>query len=231
MYIAVDLILAVILASVIIGAWRRGFVRSVFKLCSTLASIVIAILFYKELSDYFYGAFVLEKTQEYVGGFLQNFAAELQTGAEPASIAAMLPEQLHSTAGLLGLDLEELLARFLNADGLLSAETLGAGLSQSVATVISNIIAFAALFFGALILLGLVGFVLDKVAQLPILNGANKFLGLLFGIAEAFVLGVVLAGVAEALLSAYGALHTDFAFTDIAENTYIAAFLLQFFPW
>lgn len=226
MYIAIDLILAVILASVIIGAWRRGFVRSVFKLCSTLAAIVIAVLFYKELSNYFYTAFVLEKSQEYVGGFLQNFAAELP-GAEPAWIAALLPEQLRSTAGLLGLDLEEI----LRADDLFSAEALGESLSLSIATVISNILAFAALFFGSLILLGLVGFVLDKVAQLPILNGANKFLGLLFGIAEAFVLGIVLSGVAEALLSAYGALHTDFAFTDISNNTYIAAFLLQFFPW
>ncbi len=226
MYIAIDLILAVILASVIIGAWRRGFVRSVFKLCSTLAAIVIAVLFYKELSDYFYTAFVLEKSQEYVGGFLQNFAAELP-GAEPAWIAALLPEQLQSTAGLLGLDLEEI----LRADDLFSAEALGESLSLSIATVISNIIAFAVLFFGSLILLGLIGFVLNKVAQLPILNGANKFLGLLFGIAEALVLGVVLSGVAEALLSAYGALNADFAFTDIAENTYIAAFLLQFFPW
>lgn len=226
MYIAIDLILAVILASVIIGAWRRGFVRSVFKLCSTLAAIVIAVLFYKELSGYFYTAFVLEKSQEYVGGFLQNFAAELP-GAEPAWIAALLPEQLQSTAGLLGLDLEEI----LRADDLFSAEALGESLSLSIATVISNIIAFAVLFFGSLILLGLIGFVLNKVAQLPILNGANKFLGLLFGIAEALVLGVVLSGVAEALLSAYGALNADFAFTDIAENTYIAAFLLQFFPW
>lgn len=231
MYIAIDLILAVILASVIIGAWKRGFIRSVFQLCSTIAAVVIAVLFYKELSNYFYTAFVFDKTYEYVGGFLENFAAELQTGTDVAAIAGALPEQLHSTAELLGLELEEILAQYLHPESLISADALRESLSLSIASVISNIIAFAALFFGALILLGLAGFILDKVAKLPILNGANKFLGFLLGVIEALILGMVLAKVAVWLCNAYGALHTEFAFTDIAQNTYIAKFLLDICPW
>ena len=92
-------------------------------------------------------------------------------------------------------------------------------------------IAFAALFFGALILLNLVCFVLDKVAKLPILNGTNKLLGFAFGVLEALMLGIVLAHISATLCSAYGAMHTDFAFTQVAENTYVAGFLLAISPF
>lgn len=231
MYIAIDLILAAVMLSTVIVAWKRGFIRSVFRLCTTVASVVIAVLFYRELGSYFCQAFLLEMTEEYVGGFLTSLVGTSETLVDPEAIASALPQQLFGTADLLGLDISELLDGLLANSPALSTDAICTEISVSIAAVIANILAFAALFFGSLILLRLVSLLLDKVAKLPILKGVNKFLGLLLGIAEALVLGVVLSGVTAALLHAYGALHEDFLFTDIAGNTYIAAFLLRFFPW
>lgn len=231
MYIAIDLIIAVIIASVIINSARRGFVRSVFQLCTTIASIVVAVLFYKELSNYFYDAFIYEKTSEYVGDFLHNLAADLQSGADASEIINALPKQLIGTADLLGLSLEEIIVSHLSAESLISVDALRDSLSASIATVISNIAAFASLFFGALIVLNLLGLILDSIAKLPILNGTNRFLGFALGVAEALILGVILAKVADAACSAIGALNPGFEFTDVSENTYIARFFLSIYPW
>lgn len=231
MYIAIDVILAAIIAAVVIGAVKRGFIRSVFQLGSTVAAIVIAVIFYKELSDYFLNAFVLEKTTEYIGGFLENFAADISSAADFSAIAAALPEQVHSTAELLGINVEEVLEKYISADSLISTDALSESISLSVAIVISNILAFAALFLGSLIVLNLVCFILDKLAKLPLLNGTNRFLGLIFGALEGVVLGMVLAKVMEALCSAYGALNPEFTFTDLANNTYVAKFFIDICPW
>lgn len=231
MYIAIDVILAAIIAAVVIGAVKKGFIRSVFQLGSTVAAIVIAVIFYKELSDYFLGAFVLEKTTEYIGGFLENFAADINSATDFSAIAAALPEQVNSTAELLGINIEEVLEKYINTESLISTDALCESISLSVATVVSNIIAFAVLFFGSLIVLNLVCFLLDKLAKLPILNGTNRFLGFVFGLLQAFVLGIVLAKVMEAVCSAYGALNPEFTFTDVASNTYIAKFFIDICPW
>ena len=231
MYIAIDVILAAIIAAVVIGAVKRGFIRSVFQLGTTVAAIVIAVIFYKELSDYFLNAFVFEKTTEYIGGFLENFAADISAAADFSAIAAALPEQVHSTAELLGINVEEVLEKYISADSLISTDALSESISLSVATVISNILAFAALFLGSLIVLNLVCFILDKLAKLPLLNGTNRFLGLIFGALEGIVLGMVLAKVMEALCSAYGALNPEFTFTDVANNTYVAKFFIDICPW
>ena len=231
MYIAIDVILAAIIAAVVIGAAKRGFIRSVFQLGSTVAAIVIAVIFYKELSVYFCSEFIYEKTAEYIGGFIESFAAELNSATDFSAVTAALPEQIHSTAELLGINIEDVLEKYINADSLISTDALRESLSLSVATVISNILAFAALFLGSLIVLNVVCFILDKLSKLPILNGTNRFLGFIFGALEGLVLGIVLAKVMEALCSAYGALNPDFTFTDAANNTYVAKFFIDICPW
>ncbi len=231
MYIAIDVILAVVVAAVVIGAARRGFIRSVFQLGSTVAAIVVAVIFYKELSNYFLNAFVLEKATEYIGGFLSNITEDITSATDFSAMIGAIPEQVRNTAELVGINLEETLGQLLASNASVTAHTFGESLAHSVATVISNILAFAAIFFGSLILLNLLCFVLDKVAKLPVLKGANRFLGFLLGVLEGLVLGVVLAKVAQALCSAYGALNPEFVFTGVATNTYIAKFFINICPW
>nr|MBQ5811929.1 CvpA family protein [Clostridia bacterium] len=231
MYIAIDVILVAITLAVIIGGIRRGFIRSVFKLCSTIAAVIVAVLFYKELSAYFYDAFFFEITSEYIGGLIGNIIGDISESLDVSAIAAALPEQIRSTAELLGLNIEEIITNSITSESLVSADALTEGIAQSVATVVSNVTAFAALFFGSLIVLGLLGFILDKIAKLPVLKTANRFLGFVFGVAEAFVLGMIVAKIISAIFSAYGALNPEFTFTAVAENTYIAKFLLDVCPW
>lgn len=233
MYLAIDIILVVIMAAVIFKAAYRGFIVTLFSLLSTVASVLVAVLFYKELGAYFYDALVFENVAPYISDLAKQAIAEASGTVDVTALIAELPEGLRSAAELLGMDFGELAQRAaesaeVNTEAFSAmADNFAASLSQTI----SNVIAFAALFFGALILLNLVCFVLDKVAKLPILNGTNKLLGFAFGVLEALMLGIVLAHISATLCSAYGAMHTDFAFTQVAENTYVAGFLLAISPF
>ena len=176
----------------------------------------------------FYDTFVWETVTPYIRDLAEQVIAEMGTAVDLGTLVSELPEGLYSAMETVGVDLNELLQQATNTAGV-SAEafsTMADSFAVSLSEWISNAIAFASLFFGALILLNLVCFVLDKVAKLPILNGTNKLLGFALGAVEALVLGIVLSHVAATLCSAYGALHAEFAFTNVAENTYIAKTLL-----
>lgn len=233
MYLAIDIILVVIMAAVIIHAARRGFVVTLFSLLSTIASVLVAVLFYKELGAYFYDLFVHEAVAPYIGDLAEKAIAEMGSTIDVSVLAEELPAGLRSAAELLGVDFGQLALQA--ADGVnIGAEafrTMADEFAASLSATVANGIAFAALFFGAVILLKIVCFVLDKLSKLPILNGTNRFLGFALGVLEAFVLGIVLAHVSATLCSAFGALHTEFAFANVVENTYVARFLLTFSPF
>lgn len=233
MYLAIDIILVVVMAAVIINAARRGFVVTLFSLLSTIASVLVAVLFYKELGAYFYDAFVYETVSPYIGDLAERAIAEMGSTVDLPALVESLPEGLRSAAELLGVDFAELLQQVSDSTyaGTATLTDLADRFAASLSETVANVIAFAALFFGALILLNLVCFILDKLAKLPILNGTNKILGFVLGVLEALMLGIVLAHVSAALCSAYGAMHEEFAFANVAENTYIASFLLAFSPF
>ena len=60
MHIAIDLIIVVIMAAVIIGAAKRGFVSSLFGLATAAISLILSIVFYRELGAYFNEKFVFD---------------------------------------------------------------------------------------------------------------------------------------------------------------------------
>lgn len=233
MYLAIDIILIAVMAAVILNAARRGFIVTLFSLLSTIVSVLVAVLFYKELGAFFYDAFVFDSIAPYIGDLAEQVIAEMGGTVDLTALTAELPEGLRSAAELLGVDFAEL-AQYAADSANVGAEAFSGmadGFAASLSSAVANVIAFAALFFGALILLNLVCFLLDKLSKLPLLNGTNKLLGFALGALEALVLGIVLAHISATLCGAYGALHEDFAFANVAENTYVAGFLLAISPF
>ncbi len=233
MYLAIDIILVVVMAAVVFRAAHRGFIVTLFSLLSTVAAILVAVLFYKELGAYFYDAFVFETVAPYIGDLAKQAIAEAGGAVDVPALIAELPQGLRSAIELLGVDLSELIQRAAESTAM-NANTfseMADSFAASLAAAIANVIAYAVLFFGSLILLKLVCLVLDKLAKLPVLNGTNKLLGFALGALEALVLGIVMAHVSATLCSAYGAMRTDFAFANVAQNTYVAGFLLAISPF
>ena len=111
-----------------------------------------------------------------------------------------------------------------------AANSLCETLASALSHLLADILAFAALFFGMLIVLSLVCLILDALCKLPLLKGTNRLLGFAFGVCEALLVGIVITAIAAALLRTYGGLHPDFAEADAIDRTYLAKLLLRFVP-
>ena len=226
MYIALDLILAVVMVFTVVRAAHRGFIVTIFHLLSTVAAIILAVMFYKQLGVYLYDRFIFPYAYGYIEEMLAKIAESSAEALNFETILANLPESISAALGQLGLELPSSIPA--TGTEVLTAAT--DSFAETIATALANILAFAAIFFGAFIALQLVSTVLNQIAKLPVLNATNRLLGLLLGVCEALILGVALSYVAVTLCSAYGAVHTDFPFANVAENTYIASFLYRLCP-
>lgn len=232
MSIAIDLILAIIMLSIIATAVRRGFVVSVFKLLSAVAAVVVAALFYKQLGSFFYDSFVYDKIFASLSDWLQKLAQNADGSFDLGAAVAALPESLRTLAASAGLDLSALDASYagMSAATESAANSLCETLASALSHLLADILAFAALFFGMLIVLSLVCLILDALCKLPLLKGTNRLLGFAFGVCEALLVGIVITAIAAALLRTYGGLHPDFAEADAIDRTYLAKLLLRFVP-
>ena len=226
MYIAIDIIIVAVMAACIIGAVKNGFIVTLFKMLSAIVALVIAFVFCGQLGAFFYDSFAYSMTYDYISEFIGDVVANPSAIIDADAVISGLPEGVRSAVDLLGIDVADMI------DGAVGVPSeIAELLSTEIATVISNVLAFVALFFGSLIVLFVVRLILDGISKLPVLNGANKFLGLLIGAVEALVIGMVIANVAATLCSAYGAINESFEFVKVAENTVIAKFLIMICPW
>ena len=226
MYIAIDIIIVVVMAACIIGAVKNGFIVTLFKLLSAIVALAVAFMFYGELGQYFNEKFVYSATEKYVVDFVADISADSLEALDVDSVMENLPEGVRTAVDMLGIDVADMLNDTVDVPSVLAEQ-----LTEKISGLLSGVLAFAALFFGSLIILSLACIILNAVSKLPVLNGANKLLGFVFGVVEALVLGMVIANVAAALCGAYGAIDEAFVFTKVAENTYVAKFLISICPW
>lgn len=233
MYFAIDLILVVLMAAVIFNAVRRGFIVSVFRLLSAVVSVAAAVLFYKDLGLVFYDHFVYDKISGYLDGLISRAAENADGTFNLQAFFADLPENIRNIADAFGLDIGKLSAEFSGVENATEGyvEELSGRMAENIARTVSNILAFAAIFFAALIVLNLLCLILDSVAKLPVLHGTNKLLGLVLGAAEALLLGIIISYVIAALCKTWGTVDETFAYRDMIDRTYVAKFLYGFSPY
>lgn len=226
MFIAIDLIIVVIMAAVILNAVKRGFISSLFGLLTAAVSLVVATMFYNELGMYINENFVFDAIEERFVEFLNTTIAEKGGEIGAQAILDSLPSDIVSLMDTFGIDINNIF------DGLGTLpEEIAAALAAELSAALSNAIAYAALFLAAYILLSLVCGLLNLIAKIPALHKINKFFGLVFGIGEALVLGIIIAKLAVAICGVYGSLAGDTTLSGVIDQTYVAKFLLSICPW
>lgn len=177
------IVLVVLLLDMTLGA-RRGFVRTLYRGCKVIVSAAVAFFFAKPLASLlrdtpFYKG-LLTHIEKAVGGY---FSAALQNVTDSASVT--FSDGMNAFLSVLGHTPEEIreqYGRMLAEKGEDAAGALVEYVVTPACESILNALCFIALFFVTALLLFLIMKLLNLVASAPVLNGANRALGLLAGI-------------------------------------------------
>ncbi len=217
MYFALDLILLLIITATIIFSYRRGFVASVLSLASLIVSSVTAWIFHAPLADFISSAFLVDSFSSAVKEKIHFFSK----GGNLDSLFTEIPFEFSEFLTNNGLDPARVSDEFADA-GLSAAafaDNLSVRIGSALAYLVANAISLILLFVTASILCAIASIFIKAVFKLPILNGANKALGLILGIFAALVLAWIFSHCASTFINGISVLYPDIIDVDILDKT------------
>ena len=226
MGIVIDIIIVAVCALIIFRSARAGLVKSAMGLVKGIVSFIVAYAFTPQLSDFIYKNYALEHI---ANGIRDTIASVSKSGDGTYNLSKMFSDmpdavgqiidRYHANAG----ELSEMCGN-VTAGSYETVSDLADYIAQPVADLLSGAAAFLGLLIGAFVVLSLVTLLLDAVFQLPILNGANRLLGLVFGIAAAGLFAVLFSSIAESVIIGLGSVDSNLFGQHVIESSYVMRF-------
>lgn len=212
------LLLAIVITTIVIY-YNRGFVKAVLGFGKTLLSFICAAIFGPVLGGVLASRFFDGKLTETVYNTLYNLCAE--GGALDISrLAESLPESLRMLATQCGADVDSIIASGAgSADVEARLAEIAQGIALPISAVISKLVGYVLVFIAAYLILLLVSFILEGVAELPVIRVFNHLLGLLLGFVCAIIFAFIFIFVARAVLYYVIAAGDPNQAADIVEST------------
>lgn len=198
----------VILVALIIGGYalngrRRGFIRTVFTLFSTIIALMLTVwvspVISKEMqkNDKIMG-FVTEKVEKVV-----DFSEVGSKITDQVKFINKLPLPTSMKHTLIENNTTDVYTA-------MAVDSFEAYVSNSIARIIINAVVFLAIMLIAVIGLAVLCETLDIISKLPIINGLNKTAGLFAGLLH----GIIIVWIGCIVLTAFSS-------TKIAQDIYI----------
>lgn len=181
---------AVVVLTMIVGL-VRGFIKSIFSLCSFLIVVIAACFIAPQVDRY------VEKNTQLYPMVEERCIAHYEKNAMEATKSNQIiePASEDEAISILGIQYPKKLQEKFRQDLVNHANDAGAFVKLGKST--ANIMIESGLFFLTIIvlwmLLRVIEGILDLVAKLPVLNGVNHALGLLVGLIEGVLILWVLA--------------------------------------
>lgn len=189
----IDLVFLVIFAVCIITGVIKGFVKSLMDLITNILALITARVLSVQLAPQVYAKFF----EASITGRLEKEFASLGNSATSQVQTALdsIPESLNGFLSLLGVDsasLTQTISQQISANGGDVLDALMLNVVTPVMTAIIKIILFVAIFVLAIFVLKLVTFLIEKLAELPVVKQANGIFGGVFGAVKGIVVVAVL---------------------------------------
>ena len=215
-------LIALVLVTVIVF-WRRGLLRSLMGAAKTVLAVILTYLFGDAASDWLYRTYLQPSVRTFVHTRLEEHFASVATSYDLSSLLAAMPEWLQNLLALFDVDSTSLEQKFgsVKQGSLLELEELVNGIADPVVSFISTVIGYAAVFLTASVLLAVLAFILGKLADLPLIRGCDRALGLLLGILCAALYASVYVLLVYLLLGWWEVSHPEIAFRAAFDHTWI----------
>ncbi len=223
---AVDIFYILTALIIVILFAYRGFFSSIFHFGRYIAAAILTYSFGPVLSRFLYQKWIFSWIAVPVAQRVENFLNNTVGRVDIEGLVESLPALVKKFA-----DTDALSAKYGAAvDSFHTvAEDFSATVASPLASLISNVLAYLAVFFVSVLLLKLLFFLLDKFFDsIPLLNAINHILGTLLGVLAAFL---ALAGITWLLGVLIGLLGGNEWLASLAERSRLFGFFqnLNFF--
>lgn len=201
MGIILDVIIVAIIALNIFICYRKGLVKLAVGLIAVLAAIILALVFYKPVSN-----LIIENTEideKIEDAIIENFTTDTVDGAEVKYVGLI---------DYLEKYVDNAINKTTNEVVMESAETL--------AIKFINIGVMIAIFLIVRVVLLMLTFISDLITSLPILKQFNEVGGVLYGVIRALLIIYVILAIAFFVVSMTG----NATISDAISSSYITKF-------
>ena len=229
--IVIDALILVICVIIIIRSVRAGFIKSVMGLLKGVVSFIAAYAFTPYLGDFIRDKFILPSMSGNIADTIRSVVRDADGVSGVSKIISDAEKTVNSIGSMLeryGVTSQEA------ADAASAAPTKEAAvkaaadsIASPVAGIIANCIAFILIFITVFLILLLLTHILDSIFHLPVLNTANKVLGILFGVLEAFIFAYVLSNVFGFALRALESVDPNVFGQKVIDGSFIMRFFIK----
>jgi len=195
MSLVLDLIVIVTAVVILVSGVRRGFVKSVMSLITTLAAFFAAWFLTPPVSLFLDERFFSGAISSSVEKTLRSLLTSNGEGYDLSKLFEDSPDGFSSLLDSFGVDRAALAADYggntAAGDSVISA--MADTIAAPVSSLVSKVVAFIGIFLIALLLLILLTAIIDLFAKLPVIRGANRLLGFIFGVLMALVTCIIIS--------------------------------------
>lgn len=204
MGIILDIIIVAIIALNVFICYKKGLVKLAVGLIAVLASVILAVILYRPVSD-----FIIENTEvdeKIENAIIENFTTETEEGSEVKDENFM---------EFIEKYVDDAVNKTKNEIVTESAETLTVKLI--------NIAVMIAIFLIVRLVLLLLTFISDMITSLPILKQFNEVGGVLYGIVRALLIVYVILAIVFFVVST----TANTTILDAITSSYITKFFYE----
>ena len=232
MGLIIDIVLPIIMAVIIISAYKAGFVKAGMGLIRSLVSFLAAYAFAPTLGKWISDKFLLKRISSGIAGTVRSLS---ETPDGTYNLDGMVNKMDSALKSILrnykvdGKELSDVCEGVVNGTET-HVEKVSEFIASGISEKISYCIAFILLFITTFVLLVVLTVVVDKLFALPVLKSVNKVFGLIFGIAQALAFAVICCTVAVALFKFLGSIDSELFGDAAIERSLILRLFTTIFP-
>lgn len=198
MWIILDLIIGAVFFICIIAGGKKGFIKSCLGLIVTLLAIAITLNTYRPVGKFFRETVVYENLKNGLKETIENHIGKTNDADTVLRLFNDATEQLPEFNSMLesfnfnGEKAAAEVDNILNEGKEFTVDLVCERIVEEAAVFISDAVAVIAVFLGSVLVLNLLIYILDLIFKLPVLNFANKTLGLLVGAVKGLLFAFVI---------------------------------------
>ena len=197
---------------------KRGFVKSILNRGKILVSVILTCIFGKTVGELLYTRIFFGRICNWMNSKISTAFASLTDKINVETLTDELPFVVRHFVSPEAIKAQYGTVIYNTQNTAMEIAEL---VSAPIARLISNFVAYIAVFVLAILLLLVFGGLLDATTKLPIINGTNKFLGFLLGALAAFVL---LSSITYILSLFIGIFGNVIALENLTETSYLFGF-------